>query len=119
MAALRAGDADVIEANLSVEKQVEDGGGRFIWSQESSYMWILLPGCWEVQFPCNKKEVRQALDYAIDKDLIMSQLYGPEAAVARGWNWVTPNALGYSPDLDPFPYDPEKALQLLVDAGYP
>ncbi len=119
VAALRAGDADVIEANLSVEKQVEDGGRRFIWSQESSYMWILLPGCWEVQFPCNKKEVRQALDYAIDKDLIMSQLYGPEAAVARGWNWVTPNALGYSPDLDPFPYDPEKAQQLLVDAGYP
>ena len=118
-AALRAGDADVIEANLSVKDQIEDGGGRLIWSQESSYMWILLPGCWEVQFPCNKKEVRQALDYAIDKDLIISQLYGPEAAVSKGWNWVTPNALGYSAELDPFPFDPEKAQQLLVDAGYP
>ena len=119
VAALRAGDVDVIEANLSVKDQVEDGGGRMIWSQESSYMWILLPGCWEVQFPCNKKEVRQALDYAIDKDLIIGQLYGPEAAAAKGWNWATPNALGYSPDLDPFPYDPEKAQQLMVDAGYP
>jgi peptide/nickel transport system substrate-binding protein len=118
-AALRAGDADVIEANLSVKEQIEDGGGRLIWSQESSYMWILLPGCWEVQFPCNKKEVRQALDYAIDKDLIISQLYGPEAAVSKGWNYVTPSALGYSEDLDPFPFDPEKAQQLLVDAGYP
>ena len=119
VAALRAGDVDVIEANLSVKDQVEDGGGRMIWSQESSYMWILLPGCWEVQFPCNKKEVRQALDYAIDKDLIIGQLYGPEAAAVKGWNWATPNALGYSPDLDPFPYDPEKAQQLMVDAGYP
>lgn len=119
VAALRAGDADVIEANLAVKDQVEDGGGRFIWAQESSYMWILMPGCWEVEFPCNKKEVRHALDYAIDKDLIVNQLYGPEAAVSKGWNWVTPNALGYSPELDPFPYDPDKARQLLADAGYP
>lgn len=119
VAALRAGDADVIEANLAVKDQVEDGGGRFIWAQESSYMWILLPGCWEVHFPCNKKEVRQALDYAIDKELIVNQLYGPEAAASQGWNWVTPNALGYSSDLDPFPHDPEKAQQLLADAGYP
>ena len=119
VAALRAGDADVIEANLAVKDQVENGGGRFIWAQESSYMWILLPGCWEVEFPCNKKGVRQALDYAIDKDLIINSLYGPEAAASKGWNWVTPNALGYSPELDPFPYDPEKAKQLLADAGYP
>lgn len=90
-----------------------------IWSQESSYIWILLPGCWETQFPCNKKEVRQALDYAIDKDLIIGQLYGPEAAESKGWNWVTPNALGYSPALDPFPYDPDQARQLMADAGYP
>ena len=67
---------------------------------------FLLPGCWEVQFPCNKKEVRQALDYAIDKDLIINSLYGPEAAASRGWNWATPNALGYSEDLDPFPMIP-------------
>ena len=119
VAALRAGDADVIEANLSVKDQVEDGGGRLIWSQESSYIWILLPGCWEEQFPCHKKEVRQALDYAIDKDLIINSLYGPEAAVSRGWVWVTPNVLGYSEDLDPFPFDPDKAQQLLADAGYP
>ncbi len=119
VAALRAGDADVVEANLAVKDQVEDGGGRMIWSQESSYIWILLPGCWEEQFPCHKKEVRQALDYAIDKDLIINQLYGPQAAVSKGWNWVTPNALGYSEELDPFPYDPELAQQLMVDAGYP
>ena len=119
VAALRAGDADVIEANLAVKDQVEDGGGRMIWSQESSYMWILLPGCWEVEFPCHQKAVRHALDYAIDKDLIINQLYGPEAAVSKGWNWVTPNVLGYSPELDPFPYDPARAQELLAEAGYP
>ena len=118
-AALRAGDADVIEANLAVQDQVESGGGRFIWAQESSYNWILLPGCWEVQFPCNKKEVRQALGYAINKDLIINELYGPDAAVSRGWVHATPSSLGYSEDLDPFPFDPEKAQQLLADAGYP
>ncbi len=119
VAALRAGDADVIEANLAVKDQVEDGDGRMIWAQESSYIWILLPGCWEEQFPCHKKGVRQALDLAVDKELIINSLYGPEAAVAKGWNWATPNALGYSEDLDPNPFDPDRAKQLLAEAGYP
>jgi peptide/nickel transport system substrate-binding protein len=64
--------------------------------------------------------VRQALAYALDKELIRDRLYGgPEVYETRGWQFATPSALGYSPELDPFPYDPEKARQLLAEAGYP
>lgn len=118
VAALRAGEADLIEANLTVRDQVEAGGGRMIFADESSYMWMILPNCDRDVF-CNDKKVRQALDYAIDKDLIIEGLYGPEAAQSKGWVYVTPNALGYSSDLDPFPFDVAKAQQLLSDAGYP
>jgi ABC-type transport system substrate-binding protein len=37
----------------------------------------------------------------------------------KGWNVVTPSTIGYTPELDPRPFDPDKARQLLVDAGYP
>ena len=40
-------------------------------------------------------------------------------AVAKGWGAVTPNTIGYSPDLDPLPFDPDKARQILADEGYP
>ena len=118
VAALRADQVDIIEANLTVGDQIKDGGGRLIWADESSYMWMILPNCEQDVF-CNKKEVRQALDYAIDKNLIVDELYGGGAATAKGWVYVTPSALGYSPELDPWPYDVAKAQSLLAAAGYP
>ena len=82
-------------------------------------MWLFIPGCEDVTLPCNKKAFRQAMDYAVDKQLIVDQLYGPDVAEVKGFSFVFPSSLGYSPGLDPFPYDPEKARDLLAEAGYP
>ena len=119
VAALRAGDADIIEANVSVRKQVEESGGRIIFGRESTYVWMILQGCQNEEYPCNKRDVRYALDYAIDKETIMKGLYGEEGACVCGYNYATPSTLGYSPDIDPLPYDPDLARELLARAGYP
>ncbi|WP_232660913.1 ABC transporter substrate-binding protein [Pseudonocardia sp. TRM90224] len=59
--------------------------------------------------------VRQALAYAIDREsLVRNQL--PEGAVVA--TQFLPEAVaGYAKDLKPIPYDPEKAKQLLAEAG--
>jgi peptide/nickel transport system substrate-binding protein len=120
VAAIRAEEADLAPVSLQTKNQVESGGGRLVFSPEGVVSQPGLYGCWEPQYPCHDKRVRQALDYAIDKELIRDTLYGgPEVFQLKGWMDVSPSTIGYTPELDPWPFDPDKARQLLADAGYP
>ena len=116
--AMEAGQADIIEANLEVRKQVERGGGRILLSPEATYAILEMNGCYRPELPCSNKNVRHALSLAIDIELIMRELYG-ESGHAKGWNLVTPSSIGYSPELDPSPQDIPEAQRLLAEAGYP
>jgi peptide/nickel transport system substrate-binding protein len=64
--------------------------------------------------PFSKLEVRQAVNYAIDKDAILQLAHG--AGVPA--NCIFPPDLpGYDASCDPYPRDVEKAKQLMKDAG--
>jgi peptide/nickel transport system substrate-binding protein len=67
--------------------------------------------------PLKSKDVRQALNYAVDKETILQTLLGGAGRPLSGP--VSPLTLGYNPDVKPFPYDPNKAKQLLASAGVP
>jgi peptide/nickel transport system substrate-binding protein len=62
-----------------------------------------------------KKEVRQALQYAIDVPTICQTLLGTDCK--RASSMVNPP--NDNPDLKPYPFDPKKAGELLDKAGYP
>ena len=62
-----------------------------------------------------KKEVRQALDMAIDKQAIIDTVTFGLGEVAN--SFVPKGALYYYADNLRRPYDPEKAKQMLADAG--
>ncbi len=67
--------------------------------------------------PFDKKLVRQAANYAIDKQAIIQKMMaglGHQVATV-----VQPAAFGYDPEVKPYPYDPKKAKELLAQAGYP
>jgi peptide/nickel transport system substrate-binding protein len=121
VAAMRAGETDIAPVSLASKEQVEKGDGRIVFGQEGSYFRVSMYGCWadaELEFPgfpCQDRRVRQALDYAIDKELMRDTLFGgPEVMVVKGWGIVNPSTIGYSPELDPYPFDPDKARQLLA-----
>ncbi len=60
--------------------------------------------------------VRQALNYATDVDtLIRTVMRGAAYRLASAFG---PGIPGYDETLRPYPYDPERARQLLVEAGY-
>ena len=67
--------------------------------------------------PTMDKRVRQAMNYAVDRQTIVDKLFGGFARLSTGL--VTPANLGYDENFKPFPYDPEKAKQLLAEGRLP
>jgi len=67
--------------------------------------------------PFDKKAVRQAANYAIDKQAIIQKLMGGLGQQVA--TVVQPPAFGFEPEVKPFPYDPKKARELLAQAGHP
>ena len=63
------------------------------------------------------KRVRHAIGYATNRDAIVKYLRRDLAHPATGL--LPPAAWAYEPDIFTFTYDPEKAKQLLDEAGYP
>ena len=61
--------------------------------------------------------IRQALNYAVDKEALANDLFSGYASVAQ-CQPLTPSHFGFNADLKPYPYDPEKAKALLEEAGY-
>ena len=66
--------------------------------------------------PFLDKRVRQAMSYSIDRDAIINKLLH---GIAEPMAVLFPEDFGYDPELKPYPYDPNKAKQLLAQAGYP
>jgi peptide/nickel transport system substrate-binding protein len=60
--------------------------------------------------------VRLALNYAVDKDLIVEAIYGGRAVPIPGP--LSPFNNFVNKNLAPYPYDPDKALELLAEAGW-
>ncbi|WP_017892157.1 glutathione ABC transporter substrate-binding protein GsiB [Serratia sp. S4] len=68
------------------------------------------------QKPFDNLKVRQALNYAINKDALIKVAFAGYAVPAEG---PVPPAIDFATSYKPWPYDPAKARELLKEAGYP
>src|SRR5215211_1168252 len=66
--------------------------------------------------PFTSKEVRQALNYAVNKEELSEGLYSGAMFPAGGV--LPPSDWAYNPDLKGYPFDPAKATEMLTAAGY-
>ncbi|WP_246692752.1 ABC transporter substrate-binding protein [Methylobacterium sp. WL64] len=69
-----------------------------------------------LQKPFDDLRVRQAINYAINKDALAKVAFSGYAFPAQG---IVPQGVLYAHAMNPWPYDPAKARQLLKDAGLP
>ncbi|MSO93871.1 MAG: ABC transporter substrate-binding protein [Rhodospirillales bacterium] len=67
--------------------------------------------------PFNDKRVRQALNYAVNKQAIIDAVFLGTGKAAT--NPIPPTIWSYNEKVKDYPYDPAKAKALLAEAGYP
>ena len=67
--------------------------------------------------PFDNEEVRQAFAYAINLKALVANNYHNLGTAAAGF--LPPASLNNTLDLKAYPYDPQKAKDLLAQAGYP
>ena len=95
--------------------QLEGSPKANLLKQVGAHVWYL--GINNTKKPLDDKRVRQALNYAVNKDAIVKDVLKGTGAVSRGP--VLPGTWGADPNLPAYAYDPAKAKKLLAEAGYP
>ncbi|HUM16862.1 MAG TPA: ABC transporter substrate-binding protein [Candidatus Nitrosotalea sp.] len=95
--------------------QLENHPKVTLQKQVGAHVWYL--GFNNTKKPFDDKRVRQALNYAVNKDAIVRDVLKGTGSLSRGP--VLPGTWGADPTLRAYPYDPEKAKKLLAEAGFP
>jgi peptide/nickel transport system substrate-binding protein len=65
--------------------------------------------------PMDNPKVRQAVAYGLDREQVVNSFYAGRGVVAK--EFMPPEVKGYADDVPTYTYDPEKAKQLLQEAG--
>jgi peptide/nickel transport system substrate-binding protein len=113
-AEMLAGGIDLMVEVPPVALSEFQGDTYTVHEQAGPHVWFLILNAKEGPFA--DVRVRQAANYAINKEAIVNDVLEGTAEVAAG---PTPPAFAwaYNPDLEPYPYDPDRARALLEEAG--
>lgn len=115
--AIETGEVDIIDRpGVDDVSRLESTDGLVVFKKPGYGIHGFQYNCSEGHVTSDTK-VRQAIMYAIDKETICQALYGSIGETATH-GLVAPQYFGYV-DLGVQPYDPEKAKELLAEAGYP
>ncbi len=95
--------------------QLESNPKVMVLKQVGVHVWYL--GINNQKKPFDDKRVRQALNYAVNKEALVRDVLKGTGSFSRGP--VLPNTWGADAALKAYPYDPERAKKLLAEAGYP
>jgi peptide/nickel transport system substrate-binding protein len=116
LAAFKAGEGEVITGLTAEQGDELKKSGQYDVTTSPSQIFALYPDSANPDSPWSNVLVRQAANYAINREAICK---------AFGYGFYQPtDQFGfpgypmYNPDIKGYPYDPDKARKLLADAGY-
>src|SRR6056297_223576 len=116
-AALRAGDVDLIGTSLPPEQYLQARQDPSLVATEGTATTEITLALNNARAPFDDLRVRQAITHAIDKDAIVDgAMFGLGTVIGTH---MSPSEPYYLDLTDTYPYDPERARELLAEAGYP
>jgi ABC-type transport system substrate-binding protein len=115
--AFKSGQAQLIFGITPTDAKDLKAAGYDIYTAPARQTRSIIPSGANKDSPFVNLKVRQALEYAVDRNAIA-------ASIGEGYSvgltqWAYPTDAIYVPGLTPRNYDPAKAKQLLTEAGYP
>jgi peptide/nickel transport system substrate-binding protein len=118
LAMLRSGETDYALFLDGPEAQTLKGDARYklLDTRHASIFWIEFADQWDPKSPWHDKRMRQAVNYALDRKGTSEAAclsFCPPAGV------IVPRVMDFALQVPPHPYDPQRARQLLAEAGYP
>jgi peptide/nickel transport system substrate-binding protein len=113
--------AELQTGNIDIMKRVEISQVADV--KKSSFVTLTdvgTPTAYALRFDTKKKplddpRVRQALNYAVDKQALIDEILGGYGKLMS--TFQSDLSFGNNPDLKPYPFDQEKAKSLLKEAG--
>jgi peptide/nickel transport system substrate-binding protein len=118
LAALETGEVDfTIDVPLDTVERIERNANLQLFSRPSNRLFYLVPSTL-TDTPLKDPRVRRALWYAVDVEALIRGLFKGRAQPLAG-QVLAPGYFGFDPGRQPTPYDPDKAKQLLAEAGHP
>jgi peptide/nickel transport system substrate-binding protein len=118
LAMLKSGETDLAYFLDGPEAQTLKGDPRYglVATRHASIFWIEFADQWDSRSPWNDKRLRLAVNYALDRKTTSEAAclgFCPPAGV------IVPRVMDFALQVPAPPYDPQKAKQLLAEAGYP
>jgi peptide/nickel transport system substrate-binding protein len=115
VAALKAGEVHIVE-DLPIDLLADLERDPKVYVKTTQGTRVYAVELNNARPPFNNVRVRQAMNYAVNWEAILKNVYRGYAR--RLATVFLPSGFGYNPDLKPYPFDQNKARQLLREAGF-
>ncbi len=118
LAMLKTGESDIayVMMGLTAEEVKRDPKLTLAYSYGQGIFFIIFNEQGDRTSPWHDLRVRQALNYAIDRQALSDQ---QTLGASPPTGTIVARALEFALPIEAYPYNPEKAKQLLQEAGYP
>ena len=116
IAALKTGEADIITVSRENVSEIRDAGLQVFLREGQAIVGFYFHQQWD-DVPIADIRVREAMNLAVNREELAEFIFGGLASPGAVYP-VPASAPVTDPSLEPYAYDPERAKQLLADAGY-